>query len=289
MQAWLSVCEGWKAGHGDWIVELSPDQRHVPERQASESGADGIFIPSLDVPERPTSKSVADSTGRGVSGRGVPSKAKELAFRGEPLSEIFPGPDDFSPILILDAPDRPASKVGTFRSAPSPDVPERQASESGADGIFIPPMDVPERPTSKSGKFESALFNECKLQSVVKRGIHQDHLVERIRKPAVLDRICVELGEYGLQIVKRQVTAMIALSNAVVTRIVGSPAFVVVTIEITMMKARDFYTILKYGVYAFFPRRIMMIMSDTTNSSFWRFKTVIDVSSCLLRDIRCNL
>ncbi|KAF1752629.1 hypothetical protein GCK72_019184 [Caenorhabditis remanei] len=132
----------------------SPD---VPERQASESGANGIFIPPMDVLERPTSKSVAGSTGRGVSGRGVSSKAKELAVRGESLSNIFPGPDDFSPFLVLDAPDRLASKFGTSRLAPSPDVPERQASESGANGIFIPPMDVPERPTSKSGTFESVL------------------------------------------------------------------------------------------------------------------------------------
>ncbi|KAF1747747.1 hypothetical protein GCK72_024213 [Caenorhabditis remanei] len=111
----------------------------------------------LDAPDRPASNFGTDSTDRGVSGRGVPSKAKELAVRGEPLSNNFPGPDDFSPFLVLDAPDRLASKFGTSRLAPSPDVPERQASESGANGIFIPPMDVPERPTSKSGTFESVL------------------------------------------------------------------------------------------------------------------------------------
>ncbi|KAF1759197.1 hypothetical protein GCK72_015658 [Caenorhabditis remanei] len=99
----------------------------------------------LGAPERQASMSVADSAGGAVPDRGVPSKANELAFRGEPLSGNCSRPDDFSPILILDAPDRQASKVGISRQDPSSDE-----SESGARGTILP-LGAPDRQASKLG------------------------------------------------------------------------------------------------------------------------------------------
>ncbi|KAF1758837.1 hypothetical protein GCK72_015297 [Caenorhabditis remanei] len=104
----------------------------------------------LGAPERLASKSVADSTGWALPDRGVPSKAKELAFRGIPLSGKYSEPDDFSPIFPLDAPDRPVSNSGDSRASPSPDVSERQTSEDGT-AAELPILEVPERLTSKSG------------------------------------------------------------------------------------------------------------------------------------------